>query len=47
MGMNSAYTQSLNRLIEELAKLPGIGTKKAEKLIQSAQEYTDQGAKGE
>jgi len=30
--MNSAYTQSLNKLIEELAKLPGIGTKTAERL---------------
>lgn len=30
--MNPAYTQSLNRLIEELAKLPGIGTKTAERL---------------
>jgi len=29
--MNSAYTQSLNKLIEELAKLPGIGTKTAER----------------
>ncbi len=32
MVMNSAYTQSLNRLIEELAKLPGIGPKTAERL---------------
>ncbi|OHB59395.1 MAG: recombination protein RecR [Planctomycetes bacterium RBG_13_44_8b] len=30
--MNSAYTQSLNRLIEELGKLPGIGPKTAERL---------------
>ncbi|MCX5632940.1 MAG: recombination mediator RecR [Phycisphaerae bacterium] len=30
--MNSAYTQSLNKLIEELAKLPGIGPKTAERL---------------
>lgn len=30
--MNPAYTQSLNKLIEELAKLPGIGTKTAERL---------------
>ena len=30
--MSSAYTQSLNRLIEELGKLPGIGSKTAERL---------------
>ncbi len=30
--MNPAYTQSLNKLIDELAKLPGIGTKSAERL---------------
>ena len=30
--MNPAYTQSLNKLIEEFAKLPGIGTKTAERL---------------
>ena len=30
--MNPAYTQSLNRLIEELSKLPGIGPKTAERL---------------
>jgi len=30
--MNPAYTQSLNKLIDELAKLPGIGTKTAERL---------------
>ncbi|MGB8227018.1 MAG: recombination mediator RecR [Sedimentisphaerales bacterium] len=30
--MNSAYTQSLNKLIEELARLPGIGPKTAERL---------------
>ena len=30
--MNPAYTQSLNRLIEELGKLPGIGPKTAERL---------------
>jgi recombination protein RecR len=30
--MNPAYTQSLNRLIEELAKLPGVGPKTAERL---------------
>jgi recombination protein RecR len=29
---NPAYTQSLNKLIEEFAKLPGIGTKTAERL---------------
>jgi recombination protein RecR len=29
--LNSAYTQSLNRLIEELGKLPGIGPKTAER----------------
>ncbi len=30
--MSSAYTESLNRLIEELGKLPGIGAKTAERL---------------
>ncbi|HBG28376.1 MAG: recombination protein RecR [Planctomycetes bacterium GWF2_41_51] len=30
--MNPAYTQSLNRLIDELGKLPGIGPKTAERL---------------
>ena len=30
--MSSAYTESLNRLIEELGKLPGIGPKTAERL---------------
>lgn len=30
--MNPAYTQSLNKLIEELSKLPGIGPKTAERL---------------
>lgn len=30
--MNTAYTQSLNKLIDELAKLPGIGPKTAERL---------------
>ncbi len=30
--MSSAYTQSLNKLIEELAKLPGVGPKTAERL---------------
>lgn len=30
--MNPGYTQSLNKLIDELAKLPGIGTKTAERL---------------
>ncbi|MDD5133990.1 MAG: recombination mediator RecR [Phycisphaerae bacterium] len=30
--MNPAYTQSLNKLIDELANLPGIGTKTAERL---------------
>jgi recombination protein RecR len=30
--MNPAYTQSLNKLIEELAKLPGIGPKTAQRL---------------
>ena len=30
--MSSAYTQSLNRLIEEFGKLPGIGPKTAERL---------------
>ncbi|MCE5339633.1 MAG: recombination mediator RecR [Planctomycetaceae bacterium] len=29
---NAAYTQSLNKLIDELAKLPGIGPKTAERL---------------
>jgi recombination protein RecR len=31
-GMNPAYTQSLNRLIEELSKLPGVGPRTAERL---------------
>jgi len=30
--MSSAYTESLNRLIEEFEKLPGIGPKSAERL---------------
>ena len=30
--MGSAYTESLNRLIEEFGKLPGIGPKSAERL---------------
>jgi recombination protein RecR len=30
--MSTAYTQSLNKLIEEFAKLPGIGNKTAERL---------------
>jgi recombination protein RecR len=30
--MNPAYTQSLNKLIEELARLPGIGPKTAQRL---------------
>jgi len=30
--LNPAYTQSLNKLIEELGKLPGIGPKTAERL---------------
>jgi recombination protein RecR len=30
--MSSAYTESLNRLIEEFGKLPGIGAKTAERL---------------
>ena len=30
--MSSAYTESLNKLIEELGKLPGIGPKSAERL---------------
>ena len=30
--MSNAYTESLNRLIEELGKLPGIGPKTAERL---------------
>ena len=30
--MSSAYTESLNRLIEEFGKLPGIGPKSAERL---------------
>ena len=30
--MNTAYTESLNRLIEEFGKLPGVGPKTAERL---------------
>ena len=30
--MNPAYTESLNKLVEEFAKLPGIGPKSAERL---------------
>ena len=30
--MSAAYTESLNRLIEELGKLPGVGPKTAERL---------------
>jgi recombination protein RecR len=30
--VNPAYTQSLNKLIDELGRLPGIGTKTAERL---------------
>jgi recombination protein RecR len=30
--MSNAYTESLNRLIEELSKLPGVGPKTAERL---------------
>jgi len=30
--MTSAYTESINRLIDEFAKLPGIGAKSAERL---------------
>ena len=30
--MATAYTESLNRLIEEFGKLPGIGPKSAERL---------------
>jgi transcription termination factor NusA len=36
----------LNSDIEGLSALPGIGAKKAEKLIQSAQEYSDKGTEG-
>ncbi len=32
MHMNPAYTESLNRLIEEFGRLPGIGPKTAERL---------------
>jgi recombination protein RecR len=32
MAMDAVYTQSLNRLIEEFVKLPGIGPKSAERL---------------
>ncbi len=31
--MSSAYTESLNKLIEELGKLPGVGPKTAERLV--------------
>ena len=30
--MSSAYTESLNKLIEEFGRLPGIGPKSAERL---------------
>ena len=30
--MSSAYTESLNKLIEEFSKLPGVGPKTAERL---------------
>jgi recombination protein RecR len=30
--MNGPYTESVNRLIEEFGKLPGIGPKSAERL---------------
>jgi recombination protein RecR len=30
--MTNAYTESLNRLIEEFGKLPGVGPKTAERL---------------
>ena len=30
--MSSAYTESLNRLIEEFGRLPGVGPKTAERL---------------
>ena len=30
--MNGVYTESLNKLIEEFGKLPGIGPKTAERL---------------
>ena len=30
--MSSAYTESLNRLIEEFERLPGVGPKSAERL---------------
>ena len=30
--MSAAYTESLNKLIEEFGKLPGIGPKTAERL---------------
>ena len=30
--MGGAYTESLNRLIEEFGKLPGVGPKTAERL---------------
>ena len=32
MTMSSAYTESLNKLIEEFGKLPGVGPKTAERL---------------
>ncbi len=30
--MSTAYTESLNRLIEEFGRLPGVGPKTAERL---------------
>ena len=31
--MNPAYTESLNRLLEEFGKLPGVGPRTAERLM--------------
>jgi recombination protein RecR len=39
--MNPAYTESLNRLIEEFGRLPGIGPKTAERLAFHVLKATD------
>lgn len=44
--MNPAYTKSLNELIEQFAKLPGIGSKTAERLAFHILRSTSQEALG-